>query len=133
MRWSRGSGRRGSFYVVLPIAIMVAVVTGSCSTASLSRRAHLARVDLGGLPRSELLACAGEPVRVQHTDGWEYLTYVSPLPTKQRDADQCVATFMLRAGYVEGLDYETPSGALIGRSIPECLSIVDPCLALRNK
>jgi len=127
MRISAGLWCLGSFAVVL------AVGSWSCSTAKLSRRAHLARVDLGGLSRSDLLACAGEPARIQHAGGWEYLTYISPLPTKHENADQCVATFMLRAGYVEGLDYETPSGALIGKSIPECLSIVDPCLALQNK
>ena len=133
MRRSYGSRRQRLFTVVLPLVILLAVGSWSCATAKLSRRAHLARVDLGGLSRADLLACAGEPIRTQYTDGWEYLTYMSPLPTKQKDADQCVATFMLRAGYVEGLDYETPSGALIGRSIPECLSIVDPCLALMNK
>jgi hypothetical protein len=131
MRTSWGLRRVGLFTVVLTVGVVLAVGNSSC-VANLSRRAHLARVDLAGLSRSELLACAGEPVRVQHAGEWEYLTYISPLPTKRENADQCVATFMVRAGYVDGLDYETASGGLIGKSIPECLSIVDPCLALRK-
>jgi hypothetical protein len=34
----------------------------------------------------------------------------------------------LQRGYVETVDYENPNGNLIGRSIPECLQVVRPCL-----
>ena len=108
--------------------VLALAVAGACSTAKLSRRAHRARLDLEGMSRADLEACAGEPIRIEQAGAWEYLTYLSPLPTKQKNATQCLATFMVRGGYVEGIDYETPSGGLIGKSITECLAIVDPCL-----
>jgi hypothetical protein len=120
--WRQGWGKLGVAGLILVVA------AGACSTARLSRRAHRARVDLEGLSRDDLIACAGEPVRIQEAGAWEYLTYISSLPTKGKGASQCVATFMVRGGYVQGLDYETPNGGLIGKSITECLSIVDPCL-----
>jgi len=99
----------------------------------LSRRAHLARVDLVGMTREQLEACAGPPLDVQYSGNWEYLTYVSPVPPPEAKESRCIATFMMRAGYVENLDYSTPSGGLIQTSIRQCLSIVDPCLPKEPK
>jgi len=110
------------------MVVVVVIACAACSTAKLARRAHRARVDLAGLSRVDLEECAGQPVRRQHAGDWEYLTYLSPAPTTREDASRCVATFMVRNGYVEGLDYETTTGDLIGKNITECLAIVDPCL-----
>jgi hypothetical protein len=118
---------------LLTLLAFALVVSAGCSAAKQSRRAHRARVDLAGITRTELQRCAGDPLRVERTGGWEYLTYVSPRREDQQRSTQCVATFMVRNGYVEDLDYENPSGGLIGTSIGECLAIVDPCLPKEKK
>lgn len=114
------------------VMMCVVVVSGACSTAKLARRAHRARVDLQGLSRADLEACAGQPVRTQRSGGWEYATYVGPRSANGTDGGQCVATFMMRNGFVEGLDYENTHGGLIGKSISGCLAIVDPCIKKRG-
>ena len=102
-----------------------------CAATKDARRAHRARLDIAGLTRAELQRCAGIPIRVQRGAGWEYITYVSTEHEESERYERCVATFRLRNGYVEELDYETASGRVIGKNIRECLSIVDPCLDLQ--
>src|SRR5262245_41198628 len=110
--------------IVLFAGAVALTAAGGCATAS--RRAHLARVDLEGRSAAQLQACAGDPLRVERSGHWEYLTYVSPLRPNQERSTQCVATFVVSNGYVEDLQYQNPSGGLIGKSIAECLPIVDP-------
>src|SRR5689334_9210122 len=115
--------------VVAVTAVAAVAAGGGCAAAKQARRAHLARVDLAGLSRADLEACAGEPLRIEKApNGWQYLKYESPLRPDQERSTQCVATFVVKNGYVEDLEYENPSGGLIGDSIIECLPIVDPCL-----
>ena len=119
--------------VLLVASVVALAAMGGCATAKLARRAHLARVDLAGLTREELRACAGDPLRVEHSGHWEYLTYTSPLRPNQDRTTQCVATFIVSNGYVEDLQYENATGGLIGKNVIECLPIVDPCLPKTEK
>ena len=113
---------------MLTAALVVSAVLIGCATPKDMRRAHLAREDLTGMSRAEVVSCAGQPVEVQYAGSWEYWIYVSPEQTQKPEHSRCVATFMARNGYVESLDYATPSGGLIKESITECLPIVEDCL-----
>ena len=129
--WSSRSARK-SRVVFLFVVVVALAATSGCTTAKLARRAHLATVDLAGLSAAELHQCAGDPVRVEQSGGWQYLTYVSPLRPDQSRTTQCIATFIVKNGYVEDLQYENATGGLIGKNIDECLPIVDPCLPAEN-
>lgn len=110
-----------------------ALLLAGCTSTNLARRAHYARVDLAGLSRAELEACAGPPMRTEHSGNWEYLYYASPLRPDQKRSTQCIAIFLMRRGYVEDLNYENAGGRLIGEELSECLVIVDPCLPKQAK
>jgi hypothetical protein len=120
-------------WALLTAVLVVSAVLIGCSVPKEMRRAHLAREDLTGMSRAELVSCAGQPLDVQHAGSWEYWIYVSPEQTLKPENTRCVATFMARNGYVESLDYANPSGGLIKDSITECLSIVDKCLPEREE
>jgi hypothetical protein len=109
------------------IAVVALAATSGCTQAKLARRAHLARFDLAGKTARELQECAGDPVRVEKSGNWQYLTYVSPVRNQER-TKQCIATFIVLNGYVEDLQYENATGGLIGKNIIECLPIVDRCM-----
>ena len=107
-----------------------AAAAASCTPgqAVLSRKAHLAREELVGTPREDMLRCAGEPARIQQQGSREYWSYISGEPQIGSDHTRCVVTVRLQRGYVDSIDYENPNGNLIGRSLPECLDVVGPCL-----
>jgi len=105
-----------------------------------------AQRDLIGMPKELLLSCGGVPARTAVVDNREWFTYRSeaihsypatPYGGYYRrpwDYDppevasvSCEATFTLRGGRVERLDYTSPQG-VIGN--PQCGAIVANCLAL---
>jgi hypothetical protein len=125
---SRGARSSAVLAVLAAVALIGTAGCSAVNVAKQARRAHTARVDLTGLSRSQLEGCAGNPSRIQTGDGFEYLTYVGPEQIDDGYAVQCVATFMLRNGYVENLDYENSNGGLMGNHISACLPIVQACL-----
>ncbi len=135
--------------VLLPI--LVVPWLSACASAA-AERAALAQQALVGMPRSQLLSCAGVSERSrEHTEG-EYFTYENqrifstptasvgvfgggggfgygfraPLAT-QVESSRCEATFTLIDGRVTQLVYTSVAGG--GRSrFAECAAIVDACL-----
>jgi hypothetical protein len=123
--------KRELLFVARPVVGFLLVATlASCTPgqAMLSRRAHTAREDLVGLTQDEVLACAGRPLRAQHSGSWEYWSYSSGPPQIGSNHTTCITTFTFQRGYVSSVDYENKNGGLIGQSIPECLNTVGPCL-----
>ena len=137
----------------LSLAILLPLLAACASTRS--DQAALARTALVGLPKSDLLNCAGAPWRSYLDSGVEYLTYVSqsvdgtygtsvglgygfgsgrtayglgfglPLGTDVRSS-YCEATFRIEEGRVSGVNYVGDSG--YGGQYSECFSIVESCL-----
>lgn len=120
----------------------------ACTSAS-SERALLAQQALVGMPKAQLLSCAGVPDRSRTEPGAEYFTYENeqfyggsgatigvfgstghvgsgisvPLSTQLR-SDYCEATFTLIDGHVAELVYNSSRG---GR-YAECARIIETCL-----
>ena len=130
------------------IGLALAATLGACASAS-SERARLAQQVLIGMPKAQLLSCAGVPDRSRDEQTAEYFTYENervygssgatvgifggsghvgtgvsvPLAT-QLQSDYCEATFTLVDGVVTGLVYNSSRG---GR-YAECARIVESCL-----
>lgn len=112
--------------LVIALAAAAAASCGMPGQAVMSRKAHMAREELVGMTRDEVLRCAGDPARAQQQGSREYFSYISGEPAIKHT--RCIVTVRLQRGYVESVDYENPNGNLIGQSIPECLDVLDTCL-----
>lgn len=112
------------------LTLAVLVVSSGC-LATTRRQAWVARTDLVSLSRDALLACAGPPDSSESSGSREYLHYVGgPAKGEGKSSDKsvCVATFVLRYGSVDRVDYTTPGGRIA--TAPEhCLERLRPCLA----
>ena len=131
-------------------AIGLALTAALCACASAaSERALLARQALIGMPKAQLLSCAGVPDRSREEATAEYFTYENeriyggsgatvgvfggtghvgtglsvPLAT-QLQSEYCEATFTLVDGRVVELVYNSSRG---GR-YAECARIIETCL-----
>jgi len=143
------SARRAAAAVVLATAGGLLV---SCATGPDPQVAQRAQVELVGMPKERLLACAGVPERQAAANGKEYYTYVqraggavSPgtsigiggfggsssgvgvglgfgLPLVAGGGRGCEATFVLGGGVVEQVSY--PASA----SLSACTPIVQNCV-----
>jgi hypothetical protein len=112
-----------------------------------SEAAARAGTELVGMPKEMLYSCAGVPDRTQMVGDAEWLTYVRgttythvetdyddffmggrrfvrPHTTVHRQNFRCEATFTLRDGVVEKLDYGE------GRDLELCGTIVETCVAV---
>ena len=129
--------------------LVLAGALAACTSAA-SERALLARQELVGMPKAQLLSCAGVPDRSREDAGIEYFTYENeqvygyggstvgvfggsghfgtgvsvPLSTRLQ-SEYCEATFTLVNGRVAELVYNSSRG---GR-FAECARIVETCLA----
>ena len=126
------------------LAILMLLALAACASpeAELAKRAPQT---LAGMPKGELLACAGVPARsATAPDGTEYLTYGRSQTNVHRDVDfedsgwipglrrpevstwtteyECVATFAVRQGRVVDLRYND------NRDIQLCYQMIGNCL-----
>lgn len=144
----RGSSRAPIFALAMGLIVALA----GCSNTS-NERALQAQQALIGMPKAQLLSCAGVPDRSRVEAGAEYFTYENervyggsgatvgvfggsghvgtgfsvPLAT-QLQSEYCEATFTLVDGRVVELVYNTSRG---GR-YAECARIVETCLMSAN-
>jgi hypothetical protein len=134
------------------MAAATLVLAAACGTSGVER-AQLAQTALVGLPKSELLSCAGAPNRSRQDAGREYYTYESEtiyggygpsfglfggtdgmgvgigLPLGMgSSADFCEATFTIESDRVVRVDYNAVGG-YGGPRVGECARIVEGCLA----
>lgn len=135
-------------HIVVAVLIMVQFGLGGCAAPG-PDRAALARQALIGLPKDALLSCAGVPARSAVIDNRDWFTYHSesvrtypgmiygglgyfdrgPLDYDPPEISSvsCDATFTLRSGRVERLDFNSPQGTVANS---QCGAIVANCLAL---
>lgn len=146
----RHTGMKGGRAVCVGVAALLTTALAGCANG-VSEAALSAQRSLIGLPKTELLACAGVPARQATADGLEFFTYSvgrivsypSPpfgygrwgygygWPGYYGDdvrSYRCEATFTLRGGKVERLVYNGGEGGA-----GECYDIVQTCLAQTAK
>ncbi|WP_157619132.1 hypothetical protein [Skermanella stibiiresistens] len=130
---------------VVLLALGSAVLAGCANPRS--EAAAQANTALVGMPKELLYSCAGVPDNSQQVGDVERLTYVRgmtvthvenddddfviggrrffrPRTTVHRQDFQCEATFTVRDGVVESLDYNQ------GRDLESCGTIVQTCMAV---
>ena len=132
------------------ITLVKTAVLCACASPQ-SERAQLAQQALIGMPRAQLLSCAGVPNRSRTRASAEVFTYESnrlhgrggstadafdgsgrvgtglsvPLATEVQ-SEICEATFTLEQGRVVSLVYNSNRAGRYG----ECVRMIDACLAL---
>lgn len=140
----------GMFRFILPmIAPLLPLAVSGCLTQGPDRVA-LAQQALVGVPKETILSCAGVPARSAVVDNREWFTYHGQAVRSYPGAiygsvgfginrgpwdydppevvsTSCDATFTLRGGRVERLDFVSPQG-IAGN--PQCAALVSGCMAL---
>jgi len=135
------------------IALVMTAVLCACASPQ-SERAQLAQQALIGMPKAQLLSCAGVPDRSRTEASAEFFTYETnrlygsggstvgafagsgrvgtglsvPLATEVQ-SEICEATFTLEQGRVVALVYNSNRA---GR-YAECVRMIDSCLAFATR
>ena len=129
---------------LLITAISICLISG-CASAHRSQIATRAQTELIGMSKKDLLSCAGVPVRQDHADDLEFLTYTgggdsssvgyasrtspsSAIIVSKRKQRYCEATFVLKDGKVQKINYSGRTGGLATRG-EQCAFIVENCLS----
>lgn len=132
-------------------AVVLGVMLAGCAEGPKAQLAQRAQTTLVGMPKSQLLSCAGVPARQAAADAREYYTYVHGSgygvggPSTSigigggsggvglglglgfplfggGSGGYCEATFVLQSGVVQQVNY--PAGS----NLPDCGSIVQNCM-----
>jgi hypothetical protein len=129
---------RKSFAVVL-----CGFVLASCAIQR-ADIANRAQTELIGMSKKDLLLCAGVPLRQERVDDLEFLTYAGggdsvggavATSTSSKTAfavgksahRYCEATFVLKDGTVQKVNYQGRTGGLLTRG-EQCAFIVENCV-----
>lgn len=124
------------------ILILFAAVSGC--TVQRAIVAARAQTQLIGMSKMELLSCAGVPVRQERVEELEFLTFTgggdsigygvatvtSPstaIATGKSARRYCEATFVLKGGAVQKVNYQGRTGGLLTRG-EQCAFIVENCV-----
>jgi hypothetical protein len=124
-------------------AVLVPFLLTGCAVQRAEVAAR-AQKNLVGMSKAELLSCAGVPLRQDRAEGLEFLTYagggdvVSQAVVTQTSPSNgvasgksarryCEATFVLRDGRVERVNYQGRTGGLLTKG-EQCAFIVESCL-----
>ncbi len=127
---------------LLTAATLIAL-TG-CAAQQRAEIATRAQSELVGMHKKDLLSCAGVPHRQERIDGLEFLTFsgggdhvggavitqTSPstaIATGRSSRRYCEATFVLRDGVVQKVNYQGRTGGLITKG-EQCAFVVESCL-----
>ena len=132
------------------MAVAAGLMLAGCAVGPKAQLAQRAQTTLVGMPKSQLLSCAGVPARQAVAEGHEYYTYVHGsgyaggpstsigigggsssgvgvglgfgFPLFGGSSSYCEATFVLQNGVVQRINY--PAGA----DLSDCGSIVQNCM-----
>jgi len=108
--------------------ITVSMAVAGCSHARRTERAELAQraqLELVGLSKTEVLTCAGVPVRSTTEGEMEFLTYAT---SSRGWRGSCQVTFVLKEGIVQQVSYSGRTGSG-GQKGEQCAYAVENCLA----
>ena len=113
------------------VALITLFIVTGCSIARRAERAELAeraKTELIGLSKTELLTCAGVPVRSSAEGELEFMSYGA---SSYRRGSSCVVTFVLRNEAVETISYSGRTGRY-SQNGERCAYTVANCLATRD-
>lgn len=116
---------------LLILALTLCAFSSGCAVFKRAEMAEAAQVDLVGFSKTELLSCAGVPVRSEKVDDMEFLTYVSDatgIGFFHRRKRYCEATFTLRNGIVEKVSYSGNTGGRFTEG-EQCAYIISSCMS----
>ncbi len=135
--------------VVITVALC-GLMLGGC-TFQRAEIASRAQTELIGMSKKNLLQCAGVPIRQEHIEDLEFLTFAgggdsvggavatgsstSGIGTSTSRASvfgkstrrYCEATFVLKDGIVQKVNYQGRTGGLLTKG-EQCAFIVENCL-----
>lgn len=106
--------------------------------------ASRAQSELVGMSKKDLLSCAGVPLRQERVDALEFLTYAgggdsvgvavgtltspsSAVAAGKSARRYCEATFVLKDGIVQRVNYQGRTGGLLTKG-EQCAFIIENCL-----
>jgi hypothetical protein len=113
------------------VSLIILFTAAGCSNARRTERAELAeraKTELIGLSKSELLTCAGVPVRSTTEGGQEFMSYGA---SSYGWGNSCVVTFVLKDGAVKTISYSGRTGRR-SQNGEQCAYAVANCLAMRD-
>lgn len=116
---------------VLVTLLAVGAMSSGCAVMKRVDIADNAKSELVGLSKTDLLSCAGVPVRSETVGDMEFLTYVSEsdkLTLFRRGKRYCEVTFTLKNGIVENVSYAGNTGGRFTKG-EQCAYILESCMA----
>jgi hypothetical protein len=120
------------FYAkTLVVSLIILATLAGCSYARRADRAELAqraKTELVGLSKTELLTCAGVPLRSAIEGEQEFLSYGA---SGYGWGNSCVVTFVLKDGAVRTISYSGRTGRR-SQNGEQCAYTVANCLAARD-
>ncbi|MFH2066288.1 MAG: hypothetical protein ABIK15_13895 [Pseudomonadota bacterium] len=119
--------------IILMVSLAMCIVATGCSIRQRVKMAERAPSELVGLAKTDLLSCAGVPVRSEKIDDFEFLTYTSG-NTREffcRSGRYCEVTFTLKNNIVEKVTYAGNTGGPFSQG-EQCAYVIAPCLKDKN-
>ena len=113
------------------LLLIILVTVAGCSHSRRTERAELAqqaKTELVGFSKTELLTCAGVPVRSATEGELEFMSYGA---SSYGWGNSCVVTFVLKDGAVETINYSGRTGRR-SQNGEQCAYAVANCLATRD-
>ena len=115
--------------VLFAILGLFACVSG-CAVHKRMKMAETAKSELVGLSKTDLLSCAGVPIRSEKINDMEFLTYVSDatgIGFFHRSKRYCEVTFTLKDGVVEKVSYSGNTGGRFTKD-EQCAYVIVSCI-----
>ena len=112
------------------LALTLCAFSSGCAVFKRAEKAEAAKIELVGFSKTELLSCAGVPVRSEKVGDMEFLTYVSDatgIGFFHRRKRYCEVTFTLRNGIVEKVSYSGNTGGTFTEG-EQCAYVVTSCM-----
>lgn len=113
------------------VLLIILFTVAGCSNARRTERAELAaraKTELIGLSKTELLTCAGVPVRSTTEGDQEFMSYGA---SSYGWGSSCVVTFVLKDGAVKTISYSGRTGRR-SQNGEQCAYAVANCVATRD-
>jgi len=120
--------------IILAIILALCTFTSGCAVHKRMKMAENAKSELIGLSKTDLLSCAGVPMRSETINDMEFLTYVSDatgIGFFHRSKRYCEVTFTLRNGVVEKVSYAGNTGGRFTKG-EQCAYALEPCLKVED-
>ena len=117
-------------WIIMILILTLYVFTSGCAVHKRMKVAETAKSELIGLSKTDILSCAGVPIRSEKVNDMEFLTYVSDatgIGFFHRSKRYCEVTFTLRNGVVEKVSYSGNTGGRFTED-EQCAHVLKSCI-----